>query len=76
MTAHAVGGAMWNYLVLMTPSAWNALIPVVIYERLLFTAGITISFVIFNTLLDKLASETKSQYVNVDKKYVLFGQSS
>ncbi|MBI2658776.1 hypothetical protein HYX05_01580 [Candidatus Woesearchaeota archaeon] len=73
-TAHAVGGAMWNYVVPMTPGAWIALIPVVIYERLLFTAGITMSFVALNTLLDRLDSKTKSEYVNVDKRYVLFRQ--
>lgn len=71
-TAHSVGGAMWNYIVPMTPAAWIALIPVVIYERLLFAGGITAAFVILNTLLNKLDSNTKSEYVNVDKKYVLF----
>ena len=71
-TAHAVGGAMWNYIVPMTQGAWIALIPIVIYERLLFASGIAISFVAFNTLLDKLASKTKADYVNVDKRYVLF----
>ena len=69
-TAHAVGGAMWNYIVPMTPQAWTALIPVVIYERLLFAAGIAISFVVINTLLDRL--DLKSEYVNIDKRYVLF----
>lgn len=75
-TAHAVGGAMWNYIVPMTPSAWVALIPVVIYERLLFAGGITLSFVLLNTLLDKLDSKTKSEYVNVDKRYVLLKQAA
>ena len=71
-TAHSVGGAMWNYIVVMTPTAWIALIPVVIYERLLFAGGITISFIVLNTLLDKLDSKTKAEYVHVDKRYVLF----
>lgn len=74
-TAHAVGGAMWNYLPLpipMTPGAWTALIPVVIYERFLFAGGIAVSFVLLNTLLDRLDSKTKSEYVSVDKRYVLF----
>ena len=71
-TAHAVGGAMWNYIVPMTPAAWIALIPVVIYERLLFAGGIAVSFVLLNTLLDKLDSKTKAEYINVDKRYVLF----
>ncbi|MBI1935872.1 hypothetical protein HYS31_05515 [Candidatus Woesearchaeota archaeon] len=71
-TAHAVGGAMWNYIVPMTPSAWIALIPVVIYERLLFASGITGSFVTLNTLLDKLDAKITAGYLNVDKKYILF----
>jgi len=75
-TAHAVGGAMWNYIVPMTKAAWIALIPVVIYERLLFSIGIAVSFVLLNTLLDKLDSKTKAEYVNVDKKYVLFRHSA
>ena len=71
-TAHAVGGAMWNYIVPMTKAAWIALIPVVIYERLLFSIGIAVSFVLLNTLLDRLDAKTKAEYMNVDKKYVLF----
>jgi len=71
-TAHAVGGAMWNYIVPMTPAAWIALIPVVIYERLLFAGGITVSFIALNTLLDKLDIKTKAEYINIDKRYVLF----
>ncbi len=75
-TAHAVGGAMWNYIVPMTSGAWIALIPIVIYERLMFAIGIAISFVLLNTLLDKLDSKTKSEYINVDRRYVLFKQSA
>ena len=75
-TAHAVGGAMWNYIVPMTQAKWIALIPVVIYERLLFAAGIAVSFVVINTLLDRLDLKTKSEYVNVDKEHVLLKQSA
>src|SRR3989344_5980978 len=75
-TAHAVGGAMWNYIVPMTPAAWIALIPIVIYERLLFAGGITASYVGLNTLLDKLDSKTKSDYISTDKRYVLFKQGA
>ncbi len=71
-TAHAVGGAMWNYIVPMTPAAWIALIPIVIFERLLFASGITISFLGLNTLLDRLDSKTKASYITVDKRHVMF----
>ena len=75
-TAHAFGGAMWNYIVPMTPTKWIALIPVVIYERLLFAGGISVSFILLNTLLDKLDTKTKAEYVNIDKRYVLFKHSA
>ena len=75
-TAHAVGGAIWNYVVPMTPQMWIALIPIVIFERLVFASGITISYIGFNTILDKLDVKTKSEYVNVDEKHVLFRQSA
>lgn len=71
-TAHAVGGAMWNYIVPMTKAAWISLIPIVIFERLLFAGGIAVAFVAINSLLDKLDAKTKAEYVNVDKRYVLF----
>ncbi|MBI2652128.1 hypothetical protein HYX00_01570, partial [Candidatus Woesearchaeota archaeon] len=54
------------------PALWIGLIPVVIVERLSFAGGISLSFVLFNTLLDKLDARTKSEYVNVDKRHVLF----
>ena len=75
-TAHSVGGAIWNYIVPMTPQMWIVLIPIVIFERLIFASGISISYLGLNTLLDKLDSKTKSEYVNVDKRYVLFKQSA
>ena len=75
-TAHAVGGAMWNYIVPMTPAAWILLIPVVIFERLVFASGITLSYLGLNTLLDKLDAKTKSEYVNVDRNRVLFRQKA
>ncbi len=74
LTAHAVGGAMWNYVADMTPQLWVGLIPVVIVERILFASGIVLSFIVLNTLLDKLDAKTKSEYLNIDKKYVWFRQ--
>jgi len=71
-TAHAAGGAMWNYIVPMTPEAWIALIPIVIFERAIFASGITLSYVGLNTLLDKFDLKAKSDYLNIDKNYVLF----
>src|SRR3989338_3952694 len=51
-TAHSVGGALWIWTVPMTVSQMIALIPIVAYERLLFAAGIGISFILVNAILD------------------------
>lgn len=75
-TAHAVGGAIWNYVVPMTPGNWIALIPIVIYERLLFASGIAASFVLLNTILDGLDAKTKEKYLNIDKSRVLFKRAA
>lgn len=51
MTAHAVGGAIWAWTIPMTTAAWIALIPVVAYERFLFTIGIAVSYVAMKAVL-------------------------
>ncbi|MDP3765147.1 MAG: hypothetical protein Q8R04_01410, partial [Nanoarchaeota archaeon] len=71
-TAHAVGGAMWNYIVPMTPAIWIDLIAIVLFVMIIFASGITISFAALNTLLDRLDTKTKSEYLDIDKKYVWF----
>ncbi|MBI2660656.1 hypothetical protein HYX09_00130 [Candidatus Woesearchaeota archaeon] len=79
-TAHAVGGAAWIWAVQITEEQWIVLIPVVAYERLLFAGGIGVSYIIFNTLLNKLDAKYTSEAVNIDRNYVLskriFGISS
>jgi hypothetical protein len=74
-TAHAVGGAFWIWTVPMTAGQWVALIPVVIYERALFAAGIGISYVAFNALLDKvlgkLGIRVPSDVLRIEKKFTL-----
>jgi len=70
-TAHAVGGAAWIWTVSMTAEQWVGLIPVVAYERLLFAAGIGISYILFNTLMDKLDAKLTSDVISIDKSYVL-----
>ena len=74
-TAHAVGGAFWIWTVPMTASQWIALIPVVIYERLLFAAGIGISYVAFNALfdhvLDKLKVKVPTDVLRINKRFTI-----
>jgi len=55
-TAHAVGSVIFLYTFNLAPSAWIALIPVVFIERGLFTVGIWVSCLAFNTVLDKVTN--------------------
>ena len=71
-TAHAVGGAAWIWSIPMTGEQWIGLIPIVAVERLLFAAGIAGSYILFNTILDKLSSKVTTEVVDIEKKYVLF----
>jgi len=70
-TAHAVGGALWIWTFSLPATAWNALIPVVIVERLLFALGIGGSFILVNNLLGFLE---KKHLLNlgfyIDPKYL------
>lgn len=73
-TAHAVGGALWIWTIPMTAAQWIALIPVVAFERLLFAAGIGISYISFNALLDKVVDKFKinvSDILSLNKKFTL-----
>ncbi|MEK6842907.1 MAG: hypothetical protein AABY04_00305 [Candidatus Micrarchaeota archaeon] len=72
-TAHSVGGIVWLMLVPTTPAFWAALIPVVLMERMAFAAGISVSFVAFNTVLSKVESLIPAQFVKIDRRYALFG---
>jgi hypothetical protein len=74
-TAHSVGGALWIWTVPMTSGQWIALIPIVIFERLLFAAGIGISYVTFNAVFDKVLDKLKikvpSDILRINKKFTL-----
>ena len=56
-TAHAVGGALWIWLVPLSKNTWINLIPVVIVERLIFTVGIAMAYVVMNNLLYYITSK-------------------
>lgn len=74
-TAHCVGAVAFLYTVPMTAGQWMALIPVTAFERLLFAMGIAGSYVVFNTLLDKVLVKLKlrvpSEVLCIDKEHVL-----
>ncbi len=54
-TAHAIGGVTFLYAFNLPAETWIALIPVVFLERMLFTAGIALSYVTMNSLVNFLA---------------------
>ncbi|MDO8627848.1 MAG: hypothetical protein Q7K42_05250, partial [Candidatus Diapherotrites archaeon] len=70
-TAHAIGGAIWAWTVPMTVQAWTLLMPITLFERLLFAAGISISFILFNTLLNKLETILPENSIQVEQNYTL-----
>ncbi|MBU6389521.1 hypothetical protein KGQ71_03320 [Patescibacteria group bacterium] len=54
-TAHAVGGAAWVYVFHLTRAIWLGLIPVVLEERLVFAAGIALTYLLLANVLNYLA---------------------
>ncbi|MEM4255127.1 MAG: hypothetical protein QXR53_02240 [Candidatus Norongarragalinales archaeon] len=64
LTAHAVGGVLWLYALPTTPAFWTGLIPIVVYERLLFAVGIAASFVALNALFSRVRVPS---FVRVDE---------
>jgi len=71
-TAHAVGSLLWLYTFGLTSEAWLSLIPIVAKERLMFGAGIMVSYLVFN---NALAFLTNKKLIRLpfftDKKYLL-----
>lgn len=74
-TAHAVGGALWIWTVPMTKAMYVTLLPITAYERLLFAAGIGISYIAFNALfhkvLDKLNIKVPADVLRLDKRFTI-----
>jgi len=67
-TAHAVGSVIWLYTVPMSSVLWLGLIPIVIVERLLFASGITITYMVFCNLSNRLRNVN---FLNRRNKVVL-----
>jgi hypothetical protein len=63
--AHAIGSVIFLYSFGLTPQIWIGLIPVVFIERGFFTAGIWLSCVAVNMVLDKLANFKITQFLRL-----------
>ncbi|MFH0972045.1 MAG: hypothetical protein V1835_05780 [Candidatus Micrarchaeota archaeon] len=74
-TAHSIGSVVWLYTMPTTAAFWAALVPIVMFERMVFAAGIGVSFVSFNTLLSKLEQKIpSSSFIGIDRRYVISGK--
>lgn len=70
-TAHAVGSVIFAYSYSYTADMWTGLIPVVAYERLMFTAGIVVSYVAMTTVLDYASRYADLSALNIEKAHSL-----
>ncbi|OIO18490.1 hypothetical protein COV56_02790 [Candidatus Kuenenbacteria bacterium CG11_big_fil_rev_8_21_14_0_20_37_9] len=70
-TAHAAGSLIFLYLTSMPAAMWLSLIPLVARERLVFSLGITLTYLIFNTLLLALP-RMKFLSLNLNPRYQFF----
>ncbi len=70
-TAHAVGSVAFLYTVPSFPAFWIFLIPVVFYERLVFTLGIAGAFVAVSTVLDLLSMRLNLRALKIERRYSL-----
>jgi len=73
-TAHAVGASLFALAVpTMTAEIWTALLMITAVERLLFAAGITVSYILFTNILnaaDKVMNWDINKIINIDRRYV------
>lgn len=70
--SHAIGSTIFLYTFGLTPQIWMSLIPVVFIERGIFTAGIWVSYILINTVLNKLSKISFAKKIEkfVNKDYV------
>jgi len=72
-TAHAIGSVIFLYAFGLTPQIWLSLIPVVFIERGFFTIGIWASYLVINTVLDKIIETREINILKplVNKNYLI-----
>src|SRR5271157_3257965 len=71
-TAHAVGSVAFLYAFSIPAGTWITLIPIVAYERFSFAVGISISYIVVNTILSSISSRVDLRALKIDPRYVLF----
>jgi hypothetical protein len=70
--AHVVGSVAFLYAIGMPAEAWWALIPIVLVERGIFAAGISITYITFSSVLEFVAQMLRWNmgFLNEDGEYV------
>lgn len=69
--AHSVGGALWIWVFALPKTVWISLIPIVAMERLMFAAGIVVSYLAVNNALNWLNNKNFISYkFPVNARYV------
>jgi hypothetical protein len=70
--AHIVGSVAFLYTIGMPAAAWWALIPIVLVERGIFAAGISVTYVALQSVLDFVAQMLKWDmgFLNAEGKFV------
>ncbi|MFA5134589.1 MAG: hypothetical protein WC505_02260 [Patescibacteria group bacterium] len=56
-TAHAIGSVTFLYIFNLPAEVWIGLIPIVFLERMLFTGGTALSYIVMNSLADHVADK-------------------
>jgi len=69
--AHVIGSLAFLYLVGLPASAWWALIPLVLVERTLFAAGISVTYVFLNSIVNYVMERmhVKTGLVRIEPAY-------
>lgn len=70
-TAHALGSVAYLYAFNIPADVWFTLIPIVAFERLLFAAGISASFVLVTTALKYVSTRIDLSFLHIEGKYSL-----
>ena len=71
-TAHSIGSVAFLYAFNLPAEIWIGLIPIVAFERLMFAAGISVSYYAVNTVLNAFSSKVDFSFLNIEKKYALW----
>lgn len=68
-TAHAIGSVAFLYALNLPAAVWTGLIPTVLMERGLFALGIWASYLVVNSILDRITVYINIKNLKINKDY-------